>query len=282
LGDREQQDKTAGRKPILFIGTSFLGAVKQGWQAVHGPDGALFVGFDAPMFIKNIGGVQLQGRRLRFPRDLDVFGYAGQADPNGSPEPAQSDTFADSLRTRGADVALGRVRAVVFVDMFFRHTPPLAVDASGGAALHGIPVSDAALRAMQMNFFNGAGGLRNHKRYGSVSITSCLPLIAAVRDAVAAPVIVLGCPRPPRSNLKGDWRADKARFDYIDRFYDAELGEKGIRYVGQPADLLDSDQCATPDHFSRGAHKFQQAALDPHMNSEFGAILLRSALADLA
>lgn len=278
-GAEVQQRAATAPKPVLFIGTSFLGAVKQGWQQLQ-REPAIFLGVDAPMFVKHLNGVALEGRRLRFPPALEVFSSRPRSAVPAAANAANAanETFPDSTKSRGAQVNLGTVRAVVFVDMFFRHVLSLAVDASGMPLLQGVPVSDGALRAVRSNFFNGAAGLRNHKRYGTVPVTSCLPLISSVRAAVKVPVVVLGCPRPPRSNVGEDRAAAKARFDFIDAFYERELEELGIRYVRQPVELLDEDRCATPDRFSRGAHKFQDGALDPHMNAEFGEALCRLVL----
>ena len=268
------------KKPTLFIGTSFLGAVKEGWDAIYGNGVDTFIGFNAPTLVANYETCwSIDNTELSI-SGIDFF----VSSPSHAAVVSKSFSNAKRVNCFQADVA--EFDCIVFVDMFHRITPCFSIDKSSAISYLDVPVSRAMLGNMLIKGFNGWMGLEDNKEWGNAPYINARGMIQAVRQATGRNnVILISAPRVPRrendvaKRSVGINRA-KSCFEFTEDFYETELGRIGVRYLRQPNEVLDSDRCFTDSQFSRGPHPTIPGVLDRHMNQAYGEIVARE-LVDL-
>lgn len=269
-------------KKILFIGTSYLGAIKLGYDAfapLH--NSATFIGFDAPNLAANLEhGWDVTDGVLRFSDSISCFAADPSAEHDSTDKKSRNKTFPGTKRVCGMSIDLRNFSRIVFVDMFHRLKSPFVVNDQNFATLSGIPVSLELISKIQSNGFNGWMSLRNHHRYGNAPFVSAHPLLTAIREAAdSAYIYLISAPRLPTGNIKidavyGDTPTARRSFDFVEQFYFSELAHIGIEYLPQPTEILDEDGCLTCARYSRGAHLIRAGFLDGHMNKEYGEAIL--------
>jgi len=264
----------------LFIGTSFLGAIKQGYEALYATNSstATFVGFNAPELVAHLeSGWHVKDGRLILRSDLGCF-VSGLEHCNASW--LGSKTFPGSSKVSGLEIDLRSYGRIIFVDMFHRLRPPFRVTDKLIPTLDGIPISDAMLDELQIIGFNGWNSLAQHPQYGTVPFVNAKRLVTAIREgANSASVLLLSAPRPPVGNIDikaryGDVASARRCFDYLERFYANELSRHDIEYLPQPSEVLDDDGCLTRAQYSRGMHPSKAGFVDEHMNQQYGEAIL--------
>lgn len=268
---------------ILFLGTSFLGAIKQAYESLFPTRGvASFVGFNAPELVANLkSGWNVSDGHLQFASGLSCFvsGLEQHTDQR-TDRVSGSKTFPGSSKISGLGINLRRYRSIVLVDMFHRQRPPFIVDERLFPSVAQHPVSAALLAELQVNGFNGWISLSQHQQYGTVPFVNAKRLLTAIKEASgSASVFLLSAPRPPAGNVDihakyGDVASARRCLDYLERFYANELARHDIEYLAQPVDVLDDDGCLTSAHYSRGAHSTMVGCLDEHMNRQYGEVIL--------
>jgi hypothetical protein len=268
---------------VLFIGTSFLGAIKQGYEDLHhhisGSGAATFVGLNAPELVANLrSGWSIDNGRLEFSPDLSCF--VSSLEYEEVERSAGSKTFPGSTKVSGLDIDLRRYRSIVFVDMFYRLRPSFLVNEKSFPVVEGVPLSKSLLSELQSNGFNGWISLAQHPQYGNIPFVNAKQLLTAIREAIwPVPTFLLSAPRPPLGNVDvqaryGDVACARRSFDYLEHFYEKELARYGIEYLSQPAEVLDEDGCLTRLEYSRGAHPTKAGVADEHMNRAYGEAIL--------
>lgn len=269
----------------LFVGTSFLGAVCQGWKELSPEHEAVFLGLDGPTLACHLrSGWRVEDGELRLAEDLPAF----LLDPELGTGVQGNRTFAGFERTSGLRLDLRRFSRLVLVDMFFNPGQPVIVDSSGAMMLGEIPISDHALSILKRPGLNGWMRLVDHPRLGTTDWASTVPMIMALRKAMGdAETLLVSRPRPPRANrpasgMLADITRRRASFEAMEAHFDRFLAERGIGYLHQPEGVLDEDRCYTQDRFSRGPHASSEGKLDPHMNAEYGKLIVKELLATFA
>lgn len=266
-------------RPILFIGTSFLGAIKQAYDAIPSKSyPATFIGLNAPELAANLtAGWEIDEGVLRFVPDFKCFasGYNHSVGVNGG-----SKTFPGSEKISGLNIDLSAYRSIVFVDMFYRLRPVFIVGAHSFPCMEGAPVSSELLTQLHVNGFNGWMSLSGHQQYGQISFVNTQRLLTAVKAVAESTfVYLLSSPRPPVGNIDikaryGDLASANRSYDYLEKFYKVELARFGIEYLAQPLAVLDDDGCLTRAEYSRGPHPTKVGTLDEHMNAGYGGVIL--------
>lgn len=265
-------------RSILFIGTSFLGAIKQGYDILFPENEATFIGLSAPELTAYFrDALTIKNGRLLVKRPLDCFVSAPEFE---SHKASRNHTFGNTVSVSDLDLDLSPFKTIIFVDMFYRTHTLLQVNEHGFASIGGTPASSTFLSRIQVPGFNGGSALRNHAKYGDVPYVNIGKFIRDTRNACDnANVFLISAPRAPEGNVDlnkyyGGVQEAKRCLDYIERFYKSELDKIGVRYLPQPIEILDSKQCLTDSKFSRGKHSRIQGLLDGHMNNEYGKITL--------
>lgn len=264
----------------LFLGTSFLGAIKQGYDSRFAANcsPATFIGFNAPELAANLeSGWIVRNGRLALASDWGCFISGLQQSNHGS---TGSKSFPGSCKVSGVDIDLRTFSRIVFVDMFYRQRLVLRMTDELIPTLEGVPVSEAVLAELKINGFNGWVSLEQHPLYGNVPFVSTKRLLAAIREASSsALVFLLSAPRPPSGNIDiearyGDIVSARRCFEYLEKFYARQLALCGIEYLPQPSEVLDDENVLTRINYSRGAHPTKVGVADEHMNQQYGEAML--------
>lgn len=267
---------------ILFIGTSFLGAIKQGYDSIFSSAcEATFVGFRAPDLAAHLtSGWYIKENVLHFSPELCCFvsGY----NQLGMALKTANKTFPGTEEVSGLAIDICNYSSIVFVDMFYRLYPAFTVNVNFFPILNGCPVSDCLLSELKSSGLNGWVSLNQHVQYGNVPFVNSKKLLTAISGVFGEEsVYLMSAPRPPAGNVDiqaryNDIATAQRSFDFLERFYAIELARHGIEYLPQPIDVLDNDRCLTRSVFSRGEHPKKAGTLDQHMNQKYGeAILLK-------
>ena len=261
---------------ILFVGTSYLGAIKQGFEALY-PEStaATFLGFNGPELAANLkSGWSVSNGCLRLANNFSCFVS------NLDKKTDNNRNFPGTLKTQGLEIDLHEFDRVVFVDMFYHINPSFRLYKNLHPELNGIPVSDTLLAELKINGLNGWVSLVKHARFGNVAFENSRHLIAAIKNETGAEsIFLLSAPRAPVGNVDlhfryGDIASARQCFEYLERFYANELRRVGVEYLAQPLEVLDDNGCLTQAQYSRGAHAKRPNMLDGHMNQKYGQAIL--------
>lgn len=265
------------KKKIIFLGTSFLGAIKLGWDSLNVADfDATFVGFSGPVLIGHMAsGVSVVNRSLVV--DPSCFCFVSGVGFDDAKHSGNV-TFPTSCKQDGLILDLAAFDRVVFVDMFYRLHPKVIIDGAG-VYVEGTPVSRPMLSDFRIHGFLGWCTLSNHPTYGNVLFQRSLPLLLKVVDAVQGNrSFLVSAPRPPQGEVDAVavyGSTDKARssLSFIEYVYTSTLNAVGISYVSQPPDVFDAEGCFTDKRFSRGLIPAKPGIPDAHMNKAYGEII---------
>lgn len=262
----------------LFIGTSFLGAIKQGVEHVRPNKSDLFVGFIAPTLAHEFEtgwSIDNDGVLIIKP-ELECF--VSGADYVATKHSGNR-TFPIAQRVKGISIRLKDYKNIVFVDMFHRIRTAFNLDETGAISYLGVPISRTLMVQLQIQGFNGWVSLSNHPVYGSVPFRHIQKMLASVRSvSMEFNVVLVAAPRPPHGQIDvqkiyGCVDNAKSTFTLIEKFYTDQMNNLGVRYLAQPTAVLDSDLCFTAAQFSRGPHPSIAGMLDEHMTQAYGEII---------
>lgn len=267
-------------KKFLFIGTSFLGAIKQGYESIpHGSSSATFIGISAPDLAAHLAsGWKIADGHLHLSSDFACF--ISGLEISNSDKGIDKKTFPGAERIRGLTLDIRNYDVIVFVDMFYRLRPVFSVNEAKFPYLNEAPVSSDLISELRINGHGGWISLDKNPQYGQVPFVNSIGLMSAIQDASEkASVYLIAAPRPPRGNVViqakyGDVATARRSFDYLENFYATQLGRQGIGYLPQPMEVLDDDGCLTRSEFSRGEHPTKVGVADEHMNQKYGEILI--------
>lgn len=268
------------KKQILFIGTSFLGAIRQGYESIsHSSFSATFIGFNAPDLATHLAsGWKILDGHLHLNSDFGCFVSGLEISKSG--KSIDNKTFPGAERIRGLILDIRNYDVIVFVDMFYRLRPLFSVNEAKFPNLNEVPVSSDLISELRINGYSGWFSLDKNSQYGQVPFVNSNRLMSAIKDASEkASVYLIAAPRPPKGNVViqaryGDVATARRSFDYLENLYASQLFEHGIEYLPQPIEVLDEDGCLTSPEFSRGEHPTQVGVADEHMNLKYGEILI--------
>lgn len=269
-------------KSILFIGTSFLGAIKLAYEAhfESGCNNAVFVGISAPDLAAHLkSGWSVTDGCLQLPSTLPCFVSGFK---QNSEQIVNNATFSACSRLNGLDIDLCDYRKIIFVDMFYRLAPTFIVNEDFFPSIKKEPVSDTLLTELKVNGNNGFISLdaNRYPRFGYIPFVNVKPLLVAIQKASSAKdFYLISAPRPPIGNINiqsryGDAITAKRSFDYLEQLYKKTLAKIGIEYLFQPNEVLDDGNLLTRVEYSRGPHLKRKNLLDSHMNEQYGVVVL--------
>lgn len=267
-------------KRVLFIGTSFLGAIKQGYDSVSNNDcSATFLGLSAPDLAANlVSGWSVKDGFLILSKKLNCF-VSGQESITQD-KIIENKTFPDFEKVSGLIINIRNYDAIVFVDMFYRLRPIFSINENNLPLLNKVPVSDELISELKVNGLNGWISINNHSQYGHIPFINVKLFLTTIMQASSISTIYLiSAPRPPKDNFNIKSRffdVGEARrsFDYLEYFYSVQLSKYGIVYLPQPSDILDENGCLTRMEFSRGSHPTKAGVADEHMNQKYGELII--------
>jgi hypothetical protein len=268
------------KKQILFIGTSFLGAIRLGYESIsNGSFSATFIGFNAPNLVTHLAsGWQISDGHLNLNSDLSCFISGHQISKSG--KSISNKTFPGTEKIRGLIFDIRNYDVIVFVDMFYRLCPGFSVNEAKFPNINKVPVSSDLISELKINGHNGWISLDKNLQYGHVPFVNSIGLLTAIKDAAEqASIYLIAAPRWPKGNVDlqaryGDLATARRSFDYLENFYATQLCQQGIEYLPQPMLVLDEDGCLTRPEFSRGDHPTKAGVFDYHMNQQYGEAIL--------
>ncbi|MGJ8547328.1 MAG: hypothetical protein ACSHWZ_17925 [Sulfitobacter sp.] len=265
-------------KKFLFLGTSYLGAIQQGWNQTDTSYSGAFIGFNAPALTQHLErGWSVEGSILNI--GFSAFTAGLGAVPKLTK--TDKDSFSELAAQDSIKVDLTHYSHIVFVDMFFRPLTRVALNRSGHPEIGKVPASKEMILETEIPGFMGNMHLKDHPIRGTIPNRSSVPLMEQVcRHAPAASVALIASPRPPVSNTpkRNDYSDLRKSFDFLDELYSEKMNSIGISYLRTPRELLDNHGSLTPNHFSRGPHRNDPKKLDGHMNAEYGVLFVKHIL----
>lgn len=265
----------------LFIGTSFLGAIKMGWELKFPDRQDTFIGFSAPKLAASFHkSVSVHDSYLLI-RNLETL----TSIPGQSSSQAVR-TFKDVSVVQNLDIDLRQFKFIVFTHFYFSISNQIIIDEkSQSIVCSQIPVSRSMLNQMRINGFNGYRCISGQDNLDGVNTTE---FIFNIRSKLKdTRIIILPSPRRPQGYIDvkkkyGDVASAIRTQDFVDKYYSEKFAARGIEYYAQPRSTLDSDACFTDARFSRGMiKKGKSTKLDIHMNREFGAIVANDLMSRL-